>query len=202
MSIPRPPFTQEDQYHWLYKAFSESEILLKYCPARWNPQKQLWLVSNLNQLEMFSEYEGWEYHSTLTSFGDKDSLIVSIQQGGFEAGEYYLFRHRLIPTSITVLEYLGNYSWTYPGKKDSGVLIANLALDLYDCLCKVEQPAQKELKLPTHAELADALRWYVDNDETEEGGSWEHENYHWLQGKRKAQELIRRVELFEKALPS
>lgn len=38
--------------------------------------------------------------------------------------------------------------------------------------------------------LQHALRWYVDNDDTNEGGRWEESNAGWLEGKRRAQALL------------
>ena len=42
-------------------------------------------------------------------------------------------------------------------------------------------------------ELVEALEWYVKEDDTYEGGSWEEENKYWLDGKRKAEALINKV---------
>lgn len=38
--------------------------------------------------------------------------------------------------------------------------------------------------------LENALRWYVDNDDTNEGGHWEKDNAFWLKGKRRAEKLL------------
>jgi hypothetical protein len=38
--------------------------------------------------------------------------------------------------------------------------------------------------------LEELLRWYVENDDTNEGGRWEEENAYWLRGKRAAQKLL------------
>lgn len=38
--------------------------------------------------------------------------------------------------------------------------------------------------------LRDALQWYVDHDDTNEGGRWEESNAGWLEGKRRAQALL------------
>ena len=39
-------------------------------------------------------------------------------------------------------------------------------------------------------ELEAALRWYVENDEVNEGGQWEVENAFWLAGKRRAMKIL------------
>lgn len=38
--------------------------------------------------------------------------------------------------------------------------------------------------------LRDALQWYVDHDDTNEGGRWEESNAGWLEGKRRARALL------------
>lgn len=38
--------------------------------------------------------------------------------------------------------------------------------------------------------LEDLLRWYVENDDTNEGGHWEVTNAYWLKRKRAAQKLL------------
>jgi hypothetical protein len=38
--------------------------------------------------------------------------------------------------------------------------------------------------------LETALRWYVVNDETNEGGHWDEENAFWIEGKRNAEKLL------------
>lgn len=38
--------------------------------------------------------------------------------------------------------------------------------------------------------LREALQWYVDNDETNEGGDWEEINEFWLEGLRRARALL------------
>lgn len=35
------------------------------------------------------------------------------------------------------------------------------------------------------AELKECLRWYVENDDTNEGGKWEESNAHWLEGRKR-----------------
>lgn len=45
----------------------------------------------------------------------------------------------------------------------------------------------------TIQELIDCLQWYVETDETYEGGRWEEENAFWLEGKRKAEALLERI---------
>ena len=40
------------------------------------------------------------------------------------------------------------------------------------------------------AELHEALRWYVENDDTNEGGKWEESNVSWLRGKRRAMRAL------------
>jgi hypothetical protein len=41
-----------------------------------------------------------------------------------------------------------------------------------------------------NAELREALRWYVENDDTYEGGKWEEANAMSLAGKRRAMRLL------------
>ena len=43
----------------------------------------------------------------------------------------------------------------------------------------------KELK-----EIKECLRWYVENDDTNEGGKWEESNAGWLEGKRRAMRAL------------
>jgi len=43
-----------------------------------------------------------------------------------------------------------------------------------------------------NAALREALAWYVDNDDTNEGGKWEESNAGWLKGKRAAKKLLGR----------
>lgn len=38
--------------------------------------------------------------------------------------------------------------------------------------------------------LREALQWYVEHDDTNEGGKWEESNAGWLEGKRRAQALL------------
>lgn len=45
----------------------------------------------------------------------------------------------------------------------------------------------------TIQELIDCLQWYIETDETYEGGRWEEENAYWLKGKRKAEALLERI---------
>lgn len=51
-------------------------------------------------------------------------------------------------------------------------------------------------------ELVEALQWYIDNDETNEGDtsiadlggySWNEINAFWIEGKRRAEALIEKV---------
>jgi hypothetical protein len=44
------------------------------------------------------------------------------------------------------------------------------------------------------SELKSCLRWYVENDDVQEGGRWEESNAFWLEGKRKAQALLESIE--------
>jgi hypothetical protein len=44
------------------------------------------------------------------------------------------------------------------------------------------------------SELKSCLRWYVENDDVQEGGHWEESNAFWLEGKRKAQALLESLE--------
>lgn len=50
------------------------------------------------------------------------------------------------------------------------------------------------MKLSFHmkriAELTECLRWYVENDDTNEGGKWNESNAHWIAGKRRAQRAL------------
>ena len=39
-------------------------------------------------------------------------------------------------------------------------------------------------------ELKECLRWYVENDDTNEGGKWEESNASWLEGKRRAMRAL------------
>jgi len=39
-------------------------------------------------------------------------------------------------------------------------------------------------------ELKECLRWYVENDETNEGGKWDEINEFWIAGKRRAQRIL------------
>lgn len=39
-------------------------------------------------------------------------------------------------------------------------------------------------------ELEECLRWYVENDETNEGGKWDEINEIWIAGKRRAQRIL------------
>ena len=41
-----------------------------------------------------------------------------------------------------------------------------------------------------NTELIELLRWYVENDDTNEGGKWEEANSHWLEGKRRAMRAL------------
>lgn len=52
--------------------------------------------------------------------------------------------------------------------------------------------SQSELNamLARIAELESALKWYVENDDTYEGGEWEEKNEFWLNGKRYAEKLL------------
>jgi len=50
--------------------------------------------------------------------------------------------------------------------------------------------AERDAALKKVAELTDCLRWYVENDDTNEGGEWEEINAHWIEGKRRAQRAL------------
>ena len=39
-------------------------------------------------------------------------------------------------------------------------------------------------------ELKECLRWYVEKDETNEGGKWDEINEFWIAGKRRAQRIL------------
>ena len=41
-----------------------------------------------------------------------------------------------------------------------------------------------------NVELTECLRWYVENDDTNEGGKWEESNGFWLRGKRRAMQAL------------
>ena len=41
-----------------------------------------------------------------------------------------------------------------------------------------------------NVELTECLRWYVENDDTNEGGKWDKINSHWLEGKRRAMRAL------------
>ena len=41
-----------------------------------------------------------------------------------------------------------------------------------------------------NVELTECLRWYVENDDTNEGGKWEESNAQWLEGKRRAMRAL------------
>ena len=41
-----------------------------------------------------------------------------------------------------------------------------------------------------NTELIELLRWYVENDDTSEGGKWDKINSHWLEGKRRAMRAL------------
>ena len=45
----------------------------------------------------------------------------------------------------------------------------------------------------TIQQLVDCLQWYVENDDTYEGGKWEEDNAFWLRGKRRAEALLERI---------
>jgi regulator of replication initiation timing len=39
-------------------------------------------------------------------------------------------------------------------------------------------------------DLRQSLKWYVENDDTNEGGKWEESNAPWLEGKRRAMRAL------------
>ena len=39
-------------------------------------------------------------------------------------------------------------------------------------------------------ELVEALQWYVDEDETNEGGEWDEKNAYWLAGRNRARAIL------------
>lgn len=41
-----------------------------------------------------------------------------------------------------------------------------------------------------NVELTECLRWYVENDDTNEGSKWEESNAQWLEGKRRAMRAL------------
>lgn len=42
-------------------------------------------------------------------------------------------------------------------------------------------------------ELLKHLEWYIENDDTNEGETWEEKNAYWLKGKRDAMEVVSRT---------
>lgn len=50
--------------------------------------------------------------------------------------------------------------------------------------------AERDAALKKVAELTECLRWYVENDDTNEGGKWDESNAHWIAGKRRAQRAL------------
>lgn len=68
-----------------------------------------------------------------------------------------------------------------PLKKPSGQTWARFAYDFREKAEKLEKE---------NLELKEALRWYVENDDTNEGGKWEVSNAAWLAGKRRAMKLL------------
>ena len=50
--------------------------------------------------------------------------------------------------------------------------------------------AERDAALEKVAELTECLRWYVENDDTNEGGKWEESNAGWLEGKRRAMRAL------------
>jgi hypothetical protein len=50
--------------------------------------------------------------------------------------------------------------------------------------------AERDIALEKVAELTECLRWYVENDDTNEGGKWEESNASWLEGKRRAMRAL------------
>lgn len=69
----------------------------------------------------------------------------------------------------------------------NGVELTNIsALDRLDNLIQIEK---------YHKDLVKSLKWYIENDDTNEG-SEEAEIYNkfWLDGKRKAEKLIKEIE--------
>ena len=50
--------------------------------------------------------------------------------------------------------------------------------------------AERDAALEKVSELAECLKWYVENDDTNEGGKWEESNSGWLEGKRRAMRAL------------
>ena len=50
--------------------------------------------------------------------------------------------------------------------------------------------AERDTALEKVSELAECLKWYVENDDTNEGGKWEESNSGWLKGKRRAMRAL------------
>lgn len=38
------------------------------------------------------------------------------------------------------------------------------------------------------------LKWYIENDDTYEGGKWDIENAYWIKGKREAERLVKMID--------
>ncbi len=80
-------------------------------------------------------------------------------------------------------------SLRFPGMQTEADLIAELVQHLQRQLSELEAKlAQAEAD---KAKLKEALAWYVENDETYEGGHWEDANAFWLEGKRRAEALLK-----------
>ena len=58
----------------------------------------------------------------------------------------------------------------------------------------LEKEAELEKLVQQNKRLAECLRWYVDNDETYEGDEWEEVNSDFLEGKRRAEDLLQELE--------
>lgn len=50
--------------------------------------------------------------------------------------------------------------------------------------------AERDAAMEKVVEITECLRWYVENDDTNEGGKWEESNGFWLRGKRRAMRAL------------
>lgn len=65
-------------------------------------------------------------------------------------------------------------------------------MDAEDAARKVVGELAKQIAVNT--ELAACLKWYVEEDDAQEGGYWEEWNAPWLEGKRRAMRALKMEE--------